>query len=133
MDDKAKPIIIAVGVGALGTLLAYLGYNAIIDNNKDTSNIEQPNVENDDIKSDENNDENNKETEVKETSFRKNEEETKKSVFFDFWKSDKAKKEVEKELINKKINLEKDKDSESNNNEDKETNDKTDYNKFYHY
>ena len=54
----------------------------------------------------------------------------KNQYFLIFWKSDKAKKEVEKELINKKINLEKDKDSEDNNNEDKETNDKTDYNKF---
>ena len=43
MSDKAKPIIIAVGVGALGTLLAYLGYNAIVDNNKE-SNINEETI-----------------------------------------------------------------------------------------
>jgi len=126
-NDKAKPIIIAVGVGALGTLLAYLGYNAIVDNNRE-ANITEETIgksieKTDDSMSDSSDDTG---SEVKKTSFNKKEKKIKTSVFFDFWKQDTTKKEVEKELLNKKIN----KEDENN---DTNTENKEDYSKFYHY
>ena len=130
MSDKAKPIIIAVGVGALGTLLAYLGYNAIVDNNKE-ANITEEIIGKSIGKTEENSlsyKSDNTDSEVKKTFFNKKDKKVNNSVFFDFWKQDKTKKEVEEELLNKKINKE-------NENNDTNTENKkgTDYSKFYHY
>ena len=136
MSDKAKPIIIAVGVGALGTLLAYLGYNAIVDNNKEANITEEANgksIEKTDGSLSDSSDDTG--SEVKKTSFNKKEKKIKTSVFFDFWKQDTTKKEVEKELLNKKINKENENNDTNTENNDTNTENKkgTDYSKFYHY
>lgn len=131
-NDKAKPIIIAVGVGALGTLLAYLGYNAIVDNNRE-ANITEETIgksieKKDGSLSDESDDTS---SEVKKTSFNTKEKKITNSVFFDFWKQDTTKKEVEKELLNKKIN--KEDENKDTNTENKNTNTETkEDSKFYH-
>tara|TARA_B100001093_G_scaffold504694_1_gene560884 strand:+ start:1676 stop:2128 length:453 start_codon:yes stop_codon:yes gene_type:complete len=147
-SDKAKPIIIAVGVGALGTLLAYLGYNAIVDNNKEATINEETigkSIEKTDGSMSDSSDDTG--SEVKKTSFNKKDKKITNSVFFNFWKEDTTKKDVEKELLNIKINKEDENNNTNTENIDMNTenndqhtenidmnskNKKTDYSKFYH-